>query len=213
MALFNTKTHAVEVFENKSNDLSITHFGLERPLTIAINETSFPYHALDKDGDAIGLMVDMWRLWAQKQQVHIQFVVLPWLETLNQVAAGKVDIHAGLSIIDSRRSTLAFSPSIFSIFTNLYVHQKLINVSGLSDLKPFSVGVVKGSAHIDKLQKYHPELVLKMYSNRHDLYRGALNDEILVFTGLEKLADDFPDYDKLRHRFPVYKVLRYHQGA
>ena len=213
MALFNTKTHAIEVFENKSNDLSITYFGLERPLTIAINETSFPYHALDKDGDAIGLMVDMWRLWAQKQQVHIQFVVLPWLETLNQVAAGKVDIHAGLSIIDSRRSTLAFSPSIFSIYTNLYVHQKLTNVSGLSDLKPFSVGVVKGSAHIDKLQKYHPELVLKMYSNRHDLYRGALNDEVLVFTGLEKLADDFPDYDKLRHRFPVHKVLRYHQGA
>ena len=213
VASFNAKAVAPKELSNVNNDFLIPVLNQEQSLTIAINETSFPYHALDKQGNAAGLMVDMWRLWAQKQQVKVKFVVFPWIETLNQVASGKVDIHAGLSIIDSRRSTLAFSPSIFSIYTNLYVHQKLTNVNGLSDLKPFSIGVVKGSAHIDKLQKYHPELALKMYSNRHDLYRGALNDEVLVFTGLEKLADDFPDYDKLRHRFPVHKVLRYQQGA
>jgi diguanylate cyclase (GGDEF)-like protein len=212
VASLNAKAFAAKGLSNVNNDLLTPVLYQEQPLTIAINETSFPYHALDKQGNAAGLMVDMWRLWAQKQQVKVKFVVLPWIETLNQVASGKVDIHAGLSIIDSRRARLAFSPSIFSIYTNLYVHQKLINVNGLLDLEPFSIGVVKGSAHIDKLKKYHPELALKMYANRHDLYRGALNDEVLVFTGLEKLADDFPDYDKLRHRFPVHKVLRYQQG-
>jgi len=184
----------------------------KQPLTIAINETSFPYHSIDEQGRAIGLMADMWRLWAYKQQVEIEFVVLPWLDTLKQVALGNIDIHAGLTIIDSRKKTLSFSKPLFSIYTHLYVHQQLNGVDNLADLQPYSVGVVTGSAHIDNLRKYHPELALKHYDDRHDLYRAALNNEILVFTGLEKLADNFADYDSLRQRFPVHKVLRYQQG-
>jgi len=185
---------------------------LKQPLTIAINETSFPYHSIDRQGNAIGLMADMWRLWAKSQGVDIKFVVLPWLETLKQVGLGNVDIHGGLSIIESRRETLKFSKPLFSIYTHLYVHQQLNTVDSLADLKPYSIGVVKGSAHIDKLREYHPDLALKTYNNRHDLYRAALNGEILVFSGLEKLADNFADYDSLRQRFPVHKVLRYQQG-
>ena len=185
---------------------------VKQPLTIAINETSFPYHSIDTQGNAIGLMADMWRLWAKKQDVEVQFVVLPWLETLNEVAKGNVDIHGGLSIIESRRKSLQFSKPLFSIYTHLYVSRQLSNVNNLADLKPYSIGVVKGSAHIENLQKNHPEFALKTYDNRHDLYRGALNNELLVFTGLEKLADNFTDYDSLRQRFPAHKVLRYQQG-
>ncbi len=185
---------------------------VDKPLTIAINETSFPYHSIDEQGNAIGLMADLWRLWAKKQQVEIKFVVLPWLDTLSEVAKANVDIHGGLSIIDSRRKTLLFTQPLFSIYTHLYVHQQLNNVDSLVDLKPYSIGVVKGSAHIENLRKHQPDFALKTYDNRHDLYRAALNNEILVFTGLEKLADNFPDYDILRKRFPVHKVLRYQQG-
>ena len=189
-----------------------TGFSVKKPLTIAINKTSFPYHSVDEEGNAIGVMSDLWRLWASKQNVEINFVVLPWLDTLQQVAEGKVDIHGGLTIIDSRKKALDFSSTLFPIFTHLYVSQQLTNVDTLADLKPYSIGVVKGSAHIEKMKETHPELVLKTYDNRHDLYRAALNNEILVFTGLEKLADNFPSYDKLRQRFPVHKVLRYQQG-
>ncbi len=217
MATFSAQSFA----EQQASDLpqvtaskvkNFTSADFKQPITIAINETSFPYHSVDKQGNAVGLMPDMWRLWAQKQKVKIKFVVLPWLDTLKEVSLANVDIHAGLSIIDSRRDSLAFSKPLFSIYTHLYVHQQLNSVDSLADLKPYSVGVVKGSAHIDKLQKYHPDLALKTYGNRHELYRAALNNEILVFTGLEKLADNFADYDELRQRFPVHKVLRYQQG-
>jgi diguanylate cyclase (GGDEF)-like protein len=192
--------------------VTLDHLAIKQPLTIAINKTSFPYHSTDTEGNAIGLMADMWRLWAKYQQVEVRFVVLPWLKTLSEVAKGNVDIHGGLSIIDSRRKKLEFSQPLFSIYTHLYVNQQLNNVSSLADLKPYSIGVVKGSAHIEKLTQFHPELVLKTYNNRHDLYRAALKNELLVFTGLEKLADDFLGYDELRQRFPVHKVLRYQQG-
>ncbi len=134
---FNVKGLAASGLANVNNNSLIPILSKDQSLTIAINETSFPYHALDKQGNATGLMVDMWRLWAQKQQVNIKFVVLPWIETLNQVASGAVDIHAGLSIVDSRRSTLAFSPSIFSMVrhvssfsTNMYI-ESLLSITSL----------------------------------------------------------------------------------
>ncbi|MCP4322664.1 MAG: transporter substrate-binding domain-containing protein, partial [Alteromonadales bacterium] len=195
----------------KEVDKTITWIG-KQPLTIAINETSFPYHSVDKEGNATGIMADMWRLWANKQQVEIQFVVMPWLDTLSQVAQGNIDIHGGLSIIDSRKKTLSFAKSLFSIYPHLYINQQLNDVNNIADLKPYSIGVVRGSAHVENMRKYHSELALKVYENRHDLYRAALNDEILVFTGLEKLADNFDDYDRLRQRFPVHKVIRYQEG-
>jgi len=212
-AFFSQSTFADNAAGATKKVVTLESLALKQPLTIAINKTSFPYHSIDEEGNAIGLMADMWRLWAKKQQVEVRFVVLPWLKTLSEVAKGNVDIHGGLSIIDSRRRTLEFSQPLFSIYTHLYVHQQLNNVSSLADLKPYSIGVVKGSAHIEQLKKFHPDLALKTYNNRHDLYRAALSNELLVFTGLEKLADDFPDYDDLRHRFPVHKVLRYQQGA
>ena len=212
LTLSSQKAVAVNLVTEVNKVKKTDYFTVKQPLTIAINETSFPYHAIDEHGNAIGLMADMWRLWAKNQQVEVKFVVLPWLDTLSEVAKGNVDIHGGLSIIDSRRKALLFTKPLFSIYTHLYVNQQLNNVESLVDLKPYSIGVVKGSAHIDKLQKYHPYFALKTYNNRHDLYRAALNNEILVFTGLEKLADNFSDYDSLRKRFPVHKVLRYQQG-
>jgi len=212
LAFFSQSALAEKAGSTVNQMVTLDSLALKQPLTIAINKTSFPYHSVDEQGNAIGLMSDMWRLWAKKQQVKVRFVVLPWLKTLSEVAKGNVDIHGGLSIIDSRRKTLEFSQPLFSIYTHLYVHQQLNHVDSLADLKPYSIGVVKGSAQIEKLKKFNPDLALKIYNNRHDLYRAALNNEVLVFTGLEKLADDFPDYENLRQQYPVHKVLRYRQA-
>lgn len=185
---------------------------LNAPLTIAINETSYPYHFLDKHGKADGLMPDLWRLWAKKQQVAIKFVTLPWLETIKQVKEGKVDIHAGLTIIDSRKDYLGFSRPIFPLYTHLYVNADLLQVKNVKDLTPYAIGVVEGSAHIDLLTKNFPQLKQKMYFQRHELYDAAIKKEVLVFTGLEKLSSNYQYYQQLISMYPSFKKLRYKQA-
>ncbi len=200
---------------NEQNELSakvLTASDFTKPLTIAINTTSFPYHALDKENNAIGIMSDLWRLWAKKQQVAIEFVILPWTDTLTEVSNGTVDIHGGLSLIDSRRKYLHLSKSLFPILTHIYVHQQLSDVEEVNDLQPYIVGVVKGSAHSEMLAKQHPKLKQRLYDDQYELYRAALNNELLVFTGLEKLPENQINYEELMQRFPAYKYLRYQQG-
>jgi|GEM_PF-287430 len=182
------------------------------PLTIALNKTSFPYQHLDEDGHAAGIMPDLWRLWAKKQSVDIKFVELPWLETIARVEKGKVDIHAGLSIIESRQKTLAFTQSLFPLYTHVFVSAELSQVSNMEELSPYAIGVVNGSAHIDMLAKSFPQLEQKMYQTRHELYQAALQRDILVFTGLEKLPTNYEHYQRLTSMFPPHKRLRYQQG-
>ncbi|WP_246058392.1 transporter substrate-binding domain-containing protein [Litorilituus lipolyticus] len=184
----------------------------EKPITIAINATSFPYHSVNSENEPVGLMIDLWRLWAKKQQVDIEFVPLSWNNTLAKVADGTIDIHAGLSVIDERKVFLSYSKPIFSLYTHLYIHQNLSKVSDLNDLKPYTIGVVKGSAHISFLSNHYPELEHKLFQSRPELYNAALKGEILAFTGLEKLAKDFQHYKKLNQLFPAYKRLKYQQG-
>lgn len=204
---FMTASFSLVAFEQK-----IDKQLFNSPLTIAINETSYPYHFLDGKGETDGLMADFWRLWAKKQQVEIKFVVLPWLETLDQVSAGDVDIHAGLSIIDSRRERFTFSESLFPLYGQLYVNVALTRVEDMTELKPYLIGVVKGSAHIEMLRKNFPYLKKKMYADRHELYKAALNKEILAFTGLEKLSHNYEYYQQLQDMYPPYKRLRYQQA-
>jgi len=198
--------------QQASIPISINASFTNTTLTIAINKTSFPYHFVDEQGKAAGLMPDLWRLWAEKQQVLVKFVTLPWLETLKQVAEGKVDIHAGLSIIDSRKKGLAFSQALFPLYTHIYVNSDLTHIQDMGDLSPYAIGVVDGSAHIDMLTKNFPQLEQKIFLTRPNLYKAAINKEILVFTGLEKLSTNYQYYQQLSAMYPPYKRLRYQQG-
>ena len=56
-----------------------------------------------------GLMVDIWNLWAEKQNVDVTFVPLNWQQTITQVKSAAVDIHAGLSKNAKREQILGFS--------------------------------------------------------------------------------------------------------
>lgn len=187
-------------------------FDLTKPLTIAINRTSAPYHFVNKDDEVVGLMPDLWRLWAKKQHIDIEFVVLPWSDTLTKVAEGEVDIHAGLSIVESRKNYLTFSRSHFPIYMHFYINKKLHDVNDINALSPYSVGVVKNSAQPEMLAKNYSWLQQKTYINRYSVYQAALDGDILVFTGMEKVSDAFPEHERLTGMFPAYKSIRYQQG-
>ena len=128
------------------------------------------------------------------------------------MASGDIDIHAGLSILSNRKNLFTFSRSLFPLYTHIYINNSLENILSLKDLEPYTIGMVKGSAHMTMLAQRNPELKQRVYPNRHALYESALNKEILVFTGLEKLSMQYPNYKKLNKLFPPYKRLRYKQG-
>jgi diguanylate cyclase (GGDEF)-like protein len=183
-----------------------------QPITVAINKTTYPYMYLNEDGKADGLMPDLWLLWAKRQGVEVEFITSDWLSTLSLVDSGKVDIHGGMTKTVERSKKFAFTPSFFSHDFYFYIHRDFASLTEINQLLPYLIGSVRGSSHAAIVALKYPRLKLRLYDNRHDLYEAALNNEIIVYTGLEKSSKLYPRYSDLNNQYPPYKRLSFHQG-
>ena len=177
---------------------------------VAINKTSYPYHFINKDNKPDGMMVELWQLWAEKQGAKVEFVALNWQETLEQVQDGRVDIHAGLSQNTYRAEMFDFSSAFFRQSRHLFLHRSIAHIRDIAQLAPYTVGVVAGSSHEESLKKKYPRLTLRKFSDRHALYNAAINNEVLIFAGVEKLSKNFSAYDLLNKKYPAFARISYH---
>ncbi len=180
--------------------------------SVAINKTSYPYHFIDDTRKPRGLMVDMWRLWAQKQGVEVNFVPMNWEQTIEQVKNAEVDIHAGLSKNLEREQILNFSKAFFDQSRHLFLHRSIANIREISQLTPYTIGVVAGSSHEITINNKYPFLTVRKFSNRHDLYNAAIKNEILIIAGVEKLSKNFSAYALLNQNFPAFARIPYHSN-
>ena len=183
-----------------------------QPITIAINKTTYPYMYLNKNGQAEGLMPDLWRLWAERQGVIIEFKTSDWLSTLSLVESGEVNIHGGMTKTIERSKRFAFTPSLFSHDFYFYIHRDFANITEIDQLSPYIIGSVRGSSHAAIIATEYPNLKLRLYDNRHDLYQAALTNEIVIYTELEKSSKLYARYSALNNYYPPYKRIGFYQG-
>jgi diguanylate cyclase (GGDEF)-like protein len=184
----------------------------KQSLTIAINKTTYPYMFLNEQGVADGIMPDLWRLWGERQGREIEFVATDWLSTLARVKSGEIDIHGGMTKTAARSKVFSLTPSFFSQDFYFYTHRDFTNLTTISQLSPYIIGSVRGSSHASFILENYPNLKLRLYANRHALYQAALDNEIMVYTGLEKPSKFFTGYFELNKQYPPYKRIRFYQG-
>ena len=176
---------------------------------IAVNKTSYPYHFMDKQGNVDGMMVELWRLWAEKQNVNVEFVALSWQQTIEQVQSGHIDIHAGLSKTPTRAEIFDLSTAFFRQSRHLFLHRSIANLRKISQLTPYAVGVVAGSSHELSIRKKYPNLTLRTFIDRHTLYNAAIENEVLIIAGVDKLSKNFADYELLNQMYPAFGRIPY----
>ncbi len=177
---------------------------VDKTYRIAINKTSYPYHFVDKQQNADGMMVDLWKLWAEKQKVNVEFVPLNWQQTLTQVKDNQLDIHAGLFFSSERATFLDFSPAVFRQSRNFFLHRSLAHLKNIAQLSPYSIGVVEGSSHEVTIEANYPNLTVRTFPSRHALYQAAIKHEVLIIGGVERLSKNFEDYVTLSQQYPVF---------
>lgn len=183
--------------------------GSKRQFNIAIGQDSYPYQFETTSGAADGLMVDLWRLWARKNNYEVNFMPAQWSRSIELLDQQQVDFHAGLSILTERQKRYQMGRPLVAIHSGLFVHQKLSGIATLEDVRPYVIGVVDGAMHISALRKLLPDIHLKRYPTRDDLYRAALKGEVRVFVGLDRLSARHPQFNKISKLFPLYKKIDY----
>lgn len=189
--------------------LPISAQNIKQTYRIAINPSSDPYHFVNDSGEADGMLVELWRLWAKKQAVELEFIPLSFHAAIQQVQSGEVDIHAGLFQNSDRAKELDFGEVFFRQNSHLFLHRSIADIKNILQLRPYAIGVIDGSSHKFSLQQKYPYLTIKSFANRNALYQAALTGEILVMAGVEKLSKKFSDYEMLSQQYPAFTRISY----
>jgi len=150
-------------------------------LTIAHYEDYKPYAYVDQNGRSQGMLVDIWRLWADKNQADLKFVPARLSRCLEMVKSGDADLVIGLFRSDKRAAFLDFSaPLIHNVDTNLYVKESL-NVEAVEALGGIPVGVIKADFAESFLQKRYPVLKLKTFPGSREIIETAVGGRLTAF--------------------------------
>ena len=142
-------------------------------VTIAYNVGNPPLKFTNQQGEAAGILIDIWRLWGQKTGIEVEFREALFDDTLEMVKNGEADIHAGLFYTKERDTFLDYSTPLVDINYYCYYHESLVPPDQLDDLFPFRIGVPKGYTHTF-VKENLPGAAIEVYDNFPALYDSAM---------------------------------------
>ncbi len=153
-------------------------------LVVANSKAWKPFSYLTPDGEPQGILIDFWREYSVRNDVHVKFLLLDWEESLLAVKEGRADIHAGLIFSAERSQYLNFGTVIMPIDTQLYVNSDLLGIDVELVLKGESameVGLVKGGYEETFVRKHYPNAAIRLFSNNDALLKAVTNKQIFLF--------------------------------
>ncbi|WP_249555135.1 transporter substrate-binding domain-containing protein [Shewanella sp. 10B] len=177
--------------------------GQTESLIVVMGEDSFPYQFVDNDGEATGLLVDLWKEWGKRTNTPLVFVARHWNESLQQLQQGKAQVHIGMGQTSEREQLFDFAEPIADVSTYLYLHKSLQGKKSIKELIPYQIGIVSGSSHEAELRRIEPNLVFKYYESREKLLAGVAAGETVVFAGLDGYLRDPASSQAIAGSFPI----------
>jgi diguanylate cyclase (GGDEF)-like protein len=160
-------------------------------LTVVQSANWTPYAFKDANGRPIGMLIDLWRLFGERNDVEIAFRLVDWQDGLQLIRDGAVDVHGGLTWSESREAYLDFSTDLMSVRTILFVPAGAM-INDLAELGRTEVGVVASSFEQEFLETYFSDIRLRAYPHSAGMVSAALGGEIGAF-----VADDPTGYYRL----------------
>ncbi len=150
-------------------------------LVIAASIDNMPFHFRDEAGKAVGMFVDLWKLWSRKTGINIEFVTVPWAESLELVKTGKADIHAGCFFSVQRDTYLDYAGELRNCETHFFFHESIFGLKNIEDLRGFKIGVLNQDYAVEFVNRKLPDAALEKYDSHQDLFNGVEKGEIKVF--------------------------------
>ena len=167
------RPHLTSTWQEKSH---------KKPLLIVTSLDNIPFHFMDEQGHAAGLLVDLWRLWSQKSGIPIQFTSAPWSESLAMVKTGTADIHAGCFYSSRRDTYLDYSnPLRVNCETHFFFHESIFGLKQPEDLMGFKIGLLKQDYAVEFIHRELPDAALVQYGSHRALIDGVEKGEVKVF--------------------------------
>ena len=183
---------------------------LSKELIIVYNSGTPPLKFTDYSNSPNGMFIDIWKLWAKKNQQKIKFIEATWDDSLQMVADGRADIHAGLYYVKERESFLAYtSKPLYESKNYFFYHKDIAKINTNDDLKAYVIGVDNGYAQTFMAENFS-NFKTQDFDTTEELHESAIKGNLKVilsplanfiyFLKKNSIEDDFK-YIKNRPAF------------
>jgi len=147
--------------------------GRNEVLIVACDRNYPPFTQLGADGKAYGMLIDLWRLWAEKTDRRVEFLMTDWPNTLAALEDGKADFHTGLFHTAERSLWMHFSKQIYEVESALFYLPQHSDISSSEALAGHKVGAIRASFQADYLGRRHPEMEVIEFDSYAGLIEAA----------------------------------------
>jgi len=179
---------------------------IEAPLEVVLPNNWAPLSYLGEKGQPEGLLVDYWRLLADKNQRQVYFELLDSHHTLRRLSNSSRLIHGGL--LKSRQfGEFNYSRPLLTLRTALFVSNELPRIISIDELGNEPVGVTAQSYEEEHLHRYNPRLTLKLFNNAGQMIEAAARGEIAAFIAQYPVGMYYLGKYSTPERFRVVSVL------
>lgn len=153
----------------------------EERLIIGLPDGALPFSGRNFRGEPVGLLVDIWKLWAQKSGRAIDFRLASWPQLFEALKQGEIDLHGGLFTSPERWRFMDFSQPFYQVASDLFYHERLGVLTKAEELKDFKAGVIAGTVYGPYLNSRFPSLRVIEYADTGALIAAASKGEIDLF--------------------------------
>lgn len=168
-----------------------------------------PLAFADEQGQPKGLLIDLWRLAAEKSGRELSVELVDWQHTLRLVSDSDSRIHGGLIRSTERQRYLDFSAPLVNIKTTVFVANRAETRSLLEprDLEGLEVGITAGGYEAEYMGIHYPQLSLRYYNNNQQLVLAAVQGDINAFVTDYPVGMYYLDSYTTPDKFRVLSVL------
>lgn len=157
-----------------------------------------PLNATSKDGEFIGLDVDLIRSMAQSMNLKVSFSKMPFAELIPALQSGRIDmIVSGMTMTPERNTKVAFIGPYFVSGKGILLKLKsveLLKKEGLNSER-FKVATLRGSTSQKVVEEAAPKANITLADSYDNAIEGLLQDKA------DAVIADYP--------FCAYMAARY----
>ncbi len=179
-----------------------------------------PYMHVSQQGEAQGLFVDLWQQWSTLTGVKIAFVPDTSLNSLQNLAKGRIDILIAFPNSHSLPQGIVPAYHLYN-FPSEFFYLKQRALGDLGSVPPAKVGIFANAPYAEELQQRYPQLDYVRYRQLPEMVSAVLSGELLGFFGASaimpqrlqqlNLTDMFASVADSRVVSPMYSLVQQHQ--
>jgi ABC-type amino acid transport substrate-binding protein/CheY-like chemotaxis protein/HPt (histidine-containing phosphotransfer) domain-containing protein/two-component sensor histidine kinase len=173
-----------QIFKNWTGEINAQPLARSHEeLVIATSRDQMPFHFVDDDQRVVGMLIDLWRLWAKKNKTAVSFKSATWSESLKMVQNGTADIHAGCFYSKERDRYLDYAAPLKDCDTHFFFHQSIFGLKNLEDLMGFKIGAMENDYAADFVRQQLPGAYIAEYPSNQALFDAVEKGDVRVFVG------------------------------